>query len=123
MRLCGHIPLLRIETSDPGQWGQHWFLPPLGQSGEAMFVIGLHLFGTSGKLDLPGPILNRLLCHGLVQRLPEDALPEAVESLSEMYKFYRQPFLQQPVLPAPTSIPVRMGPAIVRPVFPVTEEE
>ncbi|MGH7173119.1 MAG: hypothetical protein ACRELF_00085 [Gemmataceae bacterium] len=88
-----------------------------------MFVLGFHLVGTSGKVDLPEPILNRLLCHGLLQRLPDDALSEAMESLFGMYEFYRLPrYVPPPPLPR-KSIPVRMGPGYVRPVFPVTEEE
>jgi hypothetical protein len=87
-----------------------------------MFVLGFHLFGTSGKVDLPEPILNRLLCHGLLQRLPDEALSEAMELLCGMYEFYRRPPSQPPALPAPMSIPVRMLPSVVRPVYPVTEE-
>lgn len=88
-----------------------------------MFVLGFHLLGTSGTVELPEPILKRLVCHALVQRLPEEGLDEAVQSLIDMNEFYRlPPYVPPPALPR-KSIPVRMGPGYVRPVFPVMEEE
>jgi hypothetical protein len=95
----------------------------LGQPGEALFALGLHLFGTSGTPELPEPILKRLLCHALLQRLPNEGLNEAVESLFHMNEFYRLPhYVPPPSLPR-KSLTVQMGPGYVRPVFPVTEEE
>jgi hypothetical protein len=102
--------------------GQHWFYPPLGQPGEARLVVGFHLFGTSGAAELPEPILQRLLCHALLQLLPDEGLAEAVESLSDMYEFYRLPrYVPPPSLPQ-KSIPVRITGSYVEPVYPVTEE-
>jgi hypothetical protein len=124
MRPCSHTPYLPFEISGTGDPGQHWFFPRLGQPGEVPFaVLGLHLFGTSDTTELPEPILKRLLCHALLQRLPDEGLDEAVESLLTMNEFYRLPsYVPPPPLPR-KSTPVRMGPGYVRPVFPVTEEE
>lgn len=122
MRLCGPAPCFRFKTSGTGEVGQHWIFPILSQPGEALFALGLHLFGTSGAAELPEPILKRLLCHALLQRLPDEGLDEAAESLFHMNDFYRLPrYVPPPPLPQ-KSIPVQMGKAIVAPVYPVTEE-
>lgn len=96
----------------------------LSQPGEALFAAyGLHLFGTSDTTELPEPILKRLLCHALLQRLPDEGLDEAAESLFHMNEFYRLPrYAPPPALPR-KSLTVQMGAGYVRPVFPVTEEE
>jgi hypothetical protein len=123
MTPCDPTRFLPIETSNASGSGQHWFSPPPGKPGETIFFVGFHRFGTFGTEELPEPILKRLICHALLQRISDDALSEAIESLSDMYEFYRHPPLQPPALPVPTSISVRMGPGYVRPVFPVAEEE
>lgn len=94
----------------------------LGQPGEPRFVLGLHLFGIPGTVELPELILKRLLCHALLQRLPEEGLDEAAESLFTMNEFYRLPrYVPPPALPR-QSIPVRVGKTIIPPVYPVTED-
>lgn len=95
----------------------------LGQPGEALFALGLYLFGTFGTAELPEPILKRLLCHALLQRLPDEGLDEAAESLFNMNEFYRLPHYAPPPPLLGKSLTVQMGPGYVRPVFPVTEEE
>lgn len=66
---------------------------------------------------------NRLLCHVLIQHLNDRGLPEAVESLLDVVRFYENPPPPYRVLPEGPSIPVAMEPPIVRPVYPVTEED
>lgn len=85
-------------------------------------MLGFHLFGTSGEFDLPEPVTVRLLCHALLQRLPDEALPEAVESLTGMYEFYARPRLPLPELPARPSVSARITGSYVAPVYPVTED-
>lgn len=121
MKPCVPAPYLRFEPS-AGELGQHWFLPLLGQPGEACFALGLHLFGASDTTELPDSILKRLLCHVLLQRLPDEGLDEAVESLFQMNEFYRLPRYVPPAPLPRKSIPVRMGKSIIAPVFPVTED-
>lgn len=94
----------------------------MGLPGEGRFVLGFHLFGTSRTAELPEPILKRLFGHALLQLLPDEGLSEAVESLSNMNEFYRLPRHIPPVPLPQKSIPVRMGKAILAPVYPVTEE-
>ncbi|MHB1426292.1 MAG: hypothetical protein ACYC3I_24265 [Gemmataceae bacterium] len=122
MRPCGPAPCLRFETCGAVEAGKHWlFLAPL-PSGEALFVLGFHSFGTSGTAELPEPLLQRLLCHALLQCLPDEGLDEAVQSLGDMNEFYRLPrYVPPPPLPR-KSIPVRMGKPIIAPVYPVTED-
>lgn len=84
--------------------------------------MGFHLFGTSATAELPEAVLKRLLCHALLQHLPDEGLDEAVQSLFDMNEFYRLPrYVPPPPLPR-KSIPVRIGEAIIAPVYPVTED-
>jgi hypothetical protein len=78
--------------------------------------------GTSGQLELPDAIKARLLCHQLLILLPDQALVEAIESLAEMWRFYRTPALDAPQLPAVDLIPASYGGTYAAPVYPVTEE-
>lgn len=65
----------------------------------------------------------RLLCHALIQSLPDAAMAEATESLSDLQDY-------KPLLPyasafpkAGPSISAEIGPTIIRPIFPVVDEE
>lgn len=63
----------------------------------------------------------RLLCHTLIQRLPDIAFKEAVDALTGMCEFYRH----TPSLPAPVSgrsTKARITGSYTAPVFPVTED-
>ena len=71
--------------------------------------------------ELPEPLLQRLLCHALLHLLPEEGLPEAMQSLVDMNEFYRLPRFVPPTLPQ-KSIPARMTGSYVEPVYPVTED-
>jgi hypothetical protein len=92
------------------------------REGSPSLLVGLHLFDTTDAVEIPEPLLSRLLCHALVQMLPEAGLPEAVESLSDMVQFYQNPPPAYRLLPHGPSVPIQIGPPVVRPVFPVTEE-
>jgi hypothetical protein len=85
-------------------------------------LVGFHFFGTSDEVDLPEALLSRLFCHALLQHLPDAGLGEAVETLSEMWRFYHE-MPATPALPEPVpSRPVRNTGTVDAPVFPVTEE-
>ena len=73
--------------------------------------------------DVPEPLKSRLLCVRLIEALDDRGLPEAVESLTEMVRFYEEPPPPYRDLPEGESIPAQWGEKVVRPVFPVTEEE
>jgi len=47
------------------------------------------------------PNLTRLLCHAVLEGLPDPALPEAVESLVDVWRYH------QPALPSPSALPTR----------------
>jgi len=99
------------------------FLPILNKEGGPSLLIGLHFFGTTGVFDLPEPIMAKLVCHSLLQHLPDEAMPEAVESLLLMREFYSVPRVEpKQVLPAPP-IPARWGETRTAQVVPVTEDE
>ena len=77
---------------------------------------------TSDTAESSGSWKARLFCHYVISNLPEAALAEAVESLSHVWQFYRRLAPAPKALPAPPSIPARIGHTFTRPVYPVTEE-
>lgn len=95
---------------------------PLDREAITDHWVGVHVLGTAAHVELSEPLKLRLFCHFLLTQLPDAGLPEAVETLAEMWRFYREPPVQTPALPPPSSWPVTLGAACVRPVFPVTED-
>lgn len=64
-----------------------------------------HMVWFHGQETGSGPVLSdndlqRLLCHVLVNRMPEDGLPELAGSLRDMYEFYESRVVTA-ALPAP----------------------
>jgi hypothetical protein len=92
-------------------------------TGNHSVVVGFHLTDAFDAFDVPESVMNRLLCHALVQHLQDRGLPEAVERLSDMVGFYENPPPPYRVLPQGPPIIATIGQTIVRPVYPVTEEE
>lgn len=66
--------------------------------------------------------LIRILCHAIVDRLPEAALPELLESLRAIYEFHQDQMqlsdLQLPV----ARVSARLGRSYVRPTIEIQEE-
>ncbi len=57
---------------------------------------------TDDRLHLPEVILWRFLSHILIDELPDEGLPELLESLSSLLEFYHEPALETPKLPGKT---------------------
>lgn len=88
----------------------------------ASFNLCLH--STEDSIALTEAELHRLRCYLLIHRLPDAGLKEAEEELSEMCEFYSRPVPPpKPLPPAPKSVPVKVGATVIRPVFPITDEE
>lgn len=66
--------------------------------------------------------LVRMISHILVDRLPDRALPEILESLRSIYEFYQEPQLLPPAPQVLVSFPARFGGTYVRPTFAIAEE-
>lgn len=64
----------------------------------------------------------RIVCHALVDLMPEAALRETLESLKEAWEFYRLPPPPPALLPHTIRIPVTLGKTYERPDFHVVEE-
>lgn len=64
----------------------------------------------------------RLFCHIVVQLLPAGAFSEAVESLTQMFEFYREPPLALPAQAAPASVQAKVSGSYTAPVYPITED-
>src|SRR5262245_1422216 len=75
----------QTEAESTSSFGRHLFSPPLAGQGGSTLFIGLHWFGTSDRIEWPEPVLMRLFCHALVQRLRDDALNDAAICLSGIY--------------------------------------
>ena len=73
---------------------------------------------------IPSPVEEaaRILCHLLVSQIPDRGLHEALESLFEMWRFYRQPVPTMIEAPRLQSIPAKLGATYDRPLFHVTED-
>lgn len=76
-------------------------------------------FAEPEHLMLP---LQRMLCHFMIDHLPDQALSELIESMADMHDFYehRPPALQH--LPERQYLPARVVDQYERPVFQVTED-
>jgi hypothetical protein len=85
-------------------------LPLRGTHGIRLLV-GFHLFGTSDHIDLPEHVVSRLLCHALIQHLPDAALPDAIESLTSDYEMHEARKALPKSLPEPgkKTIKARLG--------------
>lgn len=64
----------------------------------------------------------RLFCHIIVQRLPACAFEEAVESLCQMFEFYRDSPRALPASSALPSVKAKITGRHTVPVYPITEE-
>jgi hypothetical protein len=59
-------------------------------------------------------LILRLLCHAMIERIPDKGIWEACDSLKQCYDYYRLP-VSQPAEPMPK-------PAMVRNILPRVEE-
>lgn len=65
----------------------------------------------------------RVICHVLVDRLPNAALPELVESLGDMFRFYRDRLAHTAALAEPPrQVRARVAASYDRPTFQIEEE-
>jgi len=107
---------------------------PLLSANEPLFQVTLHHSTHDGRIrnsiEYSGAAdpatrakaLIRILCHVLVDRLPEAAIFELLESLRSIFEFYQEP-PHLPALPAhPTTFTAKFSGTYVRPTFEISEE-
>jgi hypothetical protein len=92
------------------------------QGGQIEHVIRFPVLATCGVIDIPDAVKARIVCHVLLTQIPDEGMTEALESLGQMWEFYRTPVRQPPPLPAPTSKPAVRGRSYTREPFRVTED-
>lgn len=63
-----------------------------------------------------------MICHALVQQLPETAFGEAVESLAGIREFYRDSPALLKAVHAPMSIKAKVTGSFTAPILPVLED-
>lgn len=119
----GPDQFLHFETQRGELHGRHFFLPNIRVSTveRPRCVVGFHILGSTEDAEISEVDLNRLLCHALIQHLPDERLSEAFEDLSDMYTFS---LTTSKPLPLPTrTVKARVGKSVVRPVYPISDEE
>lgn len=85
----GQVPCFHVETYGGGYNGRHLLLPTVKGASGGQSYIGLHWVGTTGDWTPSETELVRLYCHALLQRLPDEALRDAMEYLTTDYEFYQ----------------------------------
>lgn len=118
---CDPVP---YDSGEQEEWipSHCWFRFPVCEHADGMQAFfDMCVPGENGTFSLSQAETYRLLCHSLVQHLPETAFGEAVEALTGMYDFYRY----STAIPAPAlphSVKARVTANYTAPVFPVLEE-
>lgn len=64
----------------------------------------------------------RILCHALVDRLPEEAFRELLEALVSLYEYHQAPQYLPALPPPPVSVEARLSRTYVRPTVEIEEE-
>lgn len=93
--------------------------------GDETITIGpFYVQGTTTRIEAPLTIVIRSVCHRLLDRIPDQGLPELCESLGRIRAFYSAQKEQTVrLLPAPTQqISAKLGKTYQRPEFPVIPE-
>ena len=104
-------PAFRVEWDHEGTGGRlsHSIVVRPPQTGEVF--------------SLSEALRRRLFCHAILGLLPENALPEACESLAGIYEFYRSlPIAPMPALPRPEPTAAKWGETYERPPFHLAED-
>lgn len=83
----------------------------------------LHEVTDKAQPSLPTALAIRIVCHMLVDHIPEAGLREILESLGTAYEFHRlQPTQAVAPLPQRVSVPIKRGKTYERPSFQAVEE-
>jgi len=107
-----------IESSDTGQ-NEHWFMQSFNRTGVTDHRICFQPLGTSREAGLTLQLQQRLICHYVLTRIPDEGINEVMESLADMWLFYAKKSIQNIPL-AITSSPskiARRGEQYTRPDF------
>ncbi len=124
MNSIGRCDPVQFNSDDVDEWtaSDSWIRFPVCDSPDRMQAFfDVCIPGESGILSLSEMDAYRLLCHALVQHLPDMAFGEAVEALTGMYEFYRNsPTLPAP--PSPRSVKARVTGSYTVPIYPILEE-
>lgn len=120
---CSHIKLDRDESEEGMTAFRCFPFSICSQPNEMQAFVGVCApEDPDGSIQLSEAQTARLLCHFMVQRLPDAAFDETVETLAGMYDYYRE---SRPALPAPEStqsFSAVISGGYTEPVYPVSEE-
>ncbi len=92
--------------------------------GELAPLTSTYIQTTTAQVDAPFTFLVRAACHKLLDRIPDQALPELCESLGRMWGFYSEKTSAPlALLPSPTQgKAAKRGKTFQRPDFTATAE-
>ena len=76
----------------------------------------------NGRSEEYIPIIRRVLCHFLLDQLPDEGLPEAYDSLGGMQDFYSEPHPQSLPRLVEHVTAVSYGDSYERPEFRIAED-
>ena len=77
---------------------------------------------TQASEDAPSIVL-RVLCHVLINCLPEEGLPELYESLTDLHDFYKNKAIHLlPPAPVQKNVPVNVSRVFTSQPFDISEE-
>ncbi len=109
--------------SEDSTESDHWFrFPVCEQPHGTRAYFDMCVPSDSEVFTLSETDAYRLFCHIVVQLLPAGAFSEAVESLTQMFEFYREPPLALPAQAAPASVQAKVSGSYTAPVYPITED-
>jgi hypothetical protein len=95
-------------------------------SGETVgsHVLTFRAQGTQGATVQPSAeFVARAYCHAIISTLPDEALPELTEDLTDLAGRYLRPSKASVrLLTAPTTLKARMGKSVARPEIQLDEE-
>ena len=108
------------ETTNQPLIAMHWTQAVPG----ARFSHGVFFPTTAQAPAIPGPVLLRVLCHIIVNNIPDRGLPELFKCASEAYEFHAEETAQgAPMLPSSTqTMSAEVRATYERPSFHAVEE-
>ena len=105
---------------EQGPFVMHWSQQV--PQGRLMYTLTFQQTAAEPEIPLPLEAWQRILCHALLNRIPDEGLDEVLENLREAWQFYTFKPSGTRRLEAIQEGPARLGETCVRPVFQAAEE-
>jgi hypothetical protein len=90
--------------------------------GRLMYTLTFQQTAAEPELPLPIETWQRILCHAILNRIPDAGLQEVFENLRDAWEFYTLKPSAPPLLETTYEGPARMGEVWEPPVYQASEE-